>query len=163
MAENDESLQPLPVGRTQPLQYRCLSCKAEVAPTIPVVPPAHWQWNRRQVPRVLCHHCGAACAPEAWRLAAFEVCSQHAAQGMHIDALAHHLWSNCPNSHSCAMEGTYAGDCEQAQSVMPKCLATVHSRLTQLERQMATLAKPAPARPRKRPATAAQTKTSLDR
>lgn len=163
MAENDDSLQPQPPATcAQPLLYRCLSCKAEVIPTIPVVPPAQWMWNRRQVPRLLCHHCGCACAPEAWRLVAFEECSRHAAQGMQIDALAHHLWSNCPNSHSCDMEGTYAGDCDQAQSVMPKCLAAVHSRLTRLERQMAGLAKSPPARPRKRPAPAAPTNASLE-
>ena len=52
------------------LRYDCLACRKEVYPSIPVVPPAQWDWRQRQAPRVLCPDCGCACAPYAWRLVA---------------------------------------------------------------------------------------------
>ena len=117
----------------QPVIYDCLSCHTQVTGSAPA--PTQWQWNQRQVPRLLCPQCGCACAPQAWRLAAFEVCVQHQSQGMNIDALAHALWSNCPNSLTCQSVQAYAGNCEQAQVLMPKCLAAVHARLERAERR----------------------------
>ena len=139
------------------LRYDCLACRKEVYPSIPVVPPAQWDWRQRQAPRVLCPDCGCACAPYAWRLVAFEVCHQHAAQGMHIDMLAHEKWAGCPNSYDCSTVNTYAGDCEQDQSMRPKCLVALHSRLLHIERQLDAQATRERGRPRKRQAPAAPT------
>jgi len=140
-----------------PLRYDCLACRKEVYPPIPVVPPAQWDWRQRQAPRVLCPDCGCACAPYAWRLAAFEACEQGKDQGMNIEAVAHEAWSGCRNSHECSTVYAYAGDCEQNQSMRPKCLVAVHSRLLHIERQLAAQAIRERARPRKRPAPAAPT------
>ena len=141
----------------KPVLYECLSCHTEVAPSTPVLPPAQWVWDQRQVPRVLCEKCGCACAPRLWRLAAFEVCSQHADQGMNIDALAHHKWSGCPNSYECSTVYTYARDCEQDQSMRPKCLVALHSRLHHIERQLEEQAKREQDRRQKRRASPSQT------
>lgn len=130
--------------------YRCLACHAEVAS--PHAPPPQWHADQSQVPRLLCPYCGCACAPEGWRLVAFEWAERHAHQGAHIEALAHARWSGCPNSLECQSEGQYAGDCERAQCVMPKCLAAIHSRLERAERRLDALASPPPGRLRARPA-----------
>lgn len=79
--------------------YRCLGCHALATGTHAA--PDEWQWDQRQVPRLLCPACGCACVPEGWRLVAFDVAAQRAAQGMHIEALAHAQWSGC-RTHWCA-------------------------------------------------------------
>jgi len=117
--------------------YRCHSCHERVTGQQPE--PTTWVHNQRQVPRLLCPKCGGACAPEGWLLVALQACSQHAHQGMHIDALEAFLWSACPNALACRTVGTYAGDCERAQSVMPKCLAAVHSRIAGTEHRLQAL------------------------
>jgi hypothetical protein len=143
-----------------PALYQCLDCHAQVPGAVPE--PPTWQWGQRQVPRLLCPHCGCGCAPVGWRNMAFEVCHAHAAQGMELEAVAHALWSGCPNSLACQQHGNhYAGNCEQAQTVMPKCLAALHSRLESLERSQARLETPSPKRPGGRQAGAAG--TSADR
>lgn len=147
----------------KPVLYQCLSCHSEVYPSTPVLPPAQWIWNQRQVPRVLCNQCGCACVPYSWRLVAFEACEQHTAQGMNIDALAHTAWSGCPNSHECSTVYTYAGDCEQDQSIRPKCLVALHSRMLHIERQLEAQAKRERDRQRKRRAPASQTSENPDK
>lgn len=131
---------------TQPAIYQCLDCHAQVPGVVPE--PPVWQWGKRQVPRLLCPHCGCGCVPVGWRQMAFEVCQQHAAQGMHLDAVAHQLWSGCPNSLACQQLGHYAGNCEQAQVVMPKCLTALHARLEAVERGLAQACAPTPGRSR---------------
>ena len=143
-----------------PVVYQCLGCGTQATSTVPVLPPQKWQWDQRQVPRLLCPQCGCACYPQEWWNVAFDICAQHEAQGMNIHAMAHSKWSSCPNSHECKMVGTYAGNCEQAQAVMPKCLVAIHSRLEQAERRPVSLERTPPSRPRARPASAAPTSAS---
>ena len=138
-----------------PAIYQRLDCHATVQGTEPE--PQSWQWNQRQLPRLLCPRCGCGCAPVGWRLVAAEECLLHADQGMRIEALAHSMWSGCPNSLACQQEGTYAGDCERAQSVMPKCLKAIHSRLEYAEKRLDVLAGTAPSRPHARRAISAPT------
>jgi DNA-directed RNA polymerase subunit RPC12/RpoP len=140
--------------------YQCLACGKEATPAVPVLPPAKWEWDQRQVPRMLCPTCGCACAPQEWRLVAFEVCDRHKGNGMSIEKLAHDLWARCPNSLECLAQRLYQADCEQTQAVMPKCLAAIHSRLTHIERQLDPPATPAPDRPRARRAGRPLTNTS---
>ena len=142
-----------------PVPYQCLGCGAEATSPVPVLAPQHWAWNQRQVPRLLCAQCGCACYPLPWWDVALEVCAQHEAQGMNIHALAHEMWSQCPNSHQCKVVDSYAGNCEQAQAVMPKCLHALHVRIEQTSRRLAHLERTTPARPRARQATAAPTKS----
>ena len=78
-------------------------------------------------------------------------------QGMHIDMLAHEKWAGCPNSYDCSTVNTYAGDCEQDQSMRPKCLVALHSRLLHIERRLEAQPTRERGRPRKRPAPAAPT------
>lgn len=143
-----------------PVVYQCLSCATQATSTVPVLPPQQWQWNQRQVARLLCPQCGCACYPREWWNVAFDVTAQHEAAGMNIHAMAHSMWSKCPNSHQCNVVGTYAGDCEQAQAVMPKCLAAVHSRLELAERHLVALESRPPSRPRTPPSIAAPTNAS---
>lgn len=122
-----------------PVVYQCLSCSSEATSTVPVLPPHQWVWSQRQVPRMLCPQCGCACFPKDWWPVALQVCEEHQQQGMNIHALAHSMWSQCPNSLRCKSVDTYAGNCEQAQSVMPKCLVALHSRLERTERRLAAM------------------------
>ena len=132
-----------------PAMYQCLDCHTQAQGNEPE--PPVWQWNQRQVPRLLCPRCGCGCAPVGWLLVAMEACHEHAARGVSIHDLSHSMWSGCPNSLECQQLGHYAGNCEQAQAVMPKCLAAVHARLTAVERQLGW-SQPAlpPSRPRPR-------------
>lgn len=145
-----------------PVVYQCLDCRTEAISTVPVLPPQRWLWDQRQVPRLLCPNCGCACYPKDWWIAAFDPCEEGRYRGMNIHALAHQMWSQCPNSHECKAVGTYAGDCEKAQAVMPKCLAAVHSRLELAERRLVALERMPPSRPRARPAAATRTNTSRE-
>lgn len=142
-----------------PVVYQCLNCKEEATSTVPVLPPHQWVWNQRQVPRLLCPQCGSACYPKEWWAVAFEVCMGLQDRGVNIHDVAHSMWSACPNSYECSVVGTYAGNCEQAQAVMPKCLASIHSRLEQAERRLVSLERMPPARRRTRQAADAPTST----
>ena len=118
--------------------YRCLACH-QMVPT-PHIAPAQWEWDQRQVPRMRCPACGCACAPEPWRLVALEVCAQHTHRGMQIDKLAHAMWSGCPSSYECQVQGLYATDCEEGLPARPQCLVPIHSEIELKGRRIAELA-----------------------
>lgn len=121
-----------------PAIYRCISCRTLA--TGPCPEPEVWVWDQTQVPRLQCPKCGRAAVPEGWWLVALDRSGQDDPPKLDPVGMAHSRWSNCPNSLPCSQSGTYAGDCERATQVMPKCLVALHDRLAHAERALAALA-----------------------